>query len=137
MIITSPGLSQQNRNRNKGREQQTQRLFKNRTLTEIDSIVWGMEDYFNKKKQEDRLKELQEMAGAFGDQKKVELLDLNKKNNPVYVEAWLKIKLLPKEIIFDSAFSLIKKERIPEPKSELINLCGLMKPKYPFFFNIE
>ena len=79
VIITSPGLSQQNRNRNKGREQQTQRLFKNRTLTEIDSIVWGMEDYFNKKKQEDRLKELQEMAGAFGDQKKVEVLDLNKK----------------------------------------------------------
>ncbi len=79
LIISGPGFSQQNRNRNKGRDQQTRRLFKNRTLTEIDSIVYGMEDFMNKKKQEDRLQELQKMAGAFGDKEKAEKLDLNKK----------------------------------------------------------
>lgn len=79
VLITGPGFSQQNRNRNKGGNQQTRRLHRNRSLTEIDSIVWGMEDYLNKKKQEDRLQELQKMAGAFGDKEKEEVLDLNKK----------------------------------------------------------
>jgi len=81
LIITGSGFSQQNRNRNrnKGRNLQNRQQVKKRTLTEIDSIVWDMEGYLNEKKQEDRLLELQKMAGAFGDKEKAEILDLNKK----------------------------------------------------------
>lgn len=79
LIITGTGYAQQNRNRNKGKEQQERRRAQNRTLTEIDSIVWNMEDYLSEKKSENRLKELMEKAGNLGNQAKVKNLDLNKK----------------------------------------------------------
>ncbi len=79
LIITGTGYTQQNRNRNKERVQQERRQGQNRTLTEIDSIVWDMEDYLSNKKSEDRLKELMDKAGNLGNQAKVENLDLNKK----------------------------------------------------------
>ena len=77
-LITSSGYTQ-NRGRSNRRNQQKRQLWRQRTLTEIDSIVWDMEGYLNQKKQEDRLKELQEKAGKFGTKEKVEALDLNKR----------------------------------------------------------
>lgn len=81
LVFTIASEAQQNRGRNQGREQQQQarRQGRIRTLVELDSVVWGMEDYLDRKKEEDRLRELIEKASQMGKLEKEESLDLNKK----------------------------------------------------------
>jgi len=78
LVITGTGISQIRRGRNMGREQ-GRHLGRQRSLTELDSIIWNMEDYINQKKEEDRLNELKEMAEQLARQEKEETIDPNKK----------------------------------------------------------
>ncbi|MEA1877412.1 MAG: hypothetical protein U9N86_11155 [Bacteroidota bacterium] len=69
---------------NRGRKQQKSRiqnknLRQARNLNEIDSIVYDIENYFSKQKEEDRLKELMDHAKLLGSQDKIEEANLNKK----------------------------------------------------------
>ncbi len=79
LIFSGAGYAQQNKTRKHGRDQQTRRHARERSLTEIDSIVLDIENYVNTKKEADRLKELMDHAKELGQQEKVENLDLNKK----------------------------------------------------------
>lgn len=84
LILTFTGsvgaYAQQNRQRSQAQQRGKQRhRMQLRSINEIDSIVFDLEEYVSQKKEEDRLKELMEQAKLLGSQDKEETIDLNKK----------------------------------------------------------